>query len=923
MASTELATDEGATTASSTDMASDGGSTTYYYYYLVGFETFPGLIVGDSYMGGTVYRANAELRYAAVKTSDSGFTVKATDDPNVRYVEPDGAWTALEGPNDPLYAEQYALPQIGANEVWEITTGTMDAAICVVDSGVRTTHGDIDGQRLIAGYDFVEGDELPDDDYGHGTHVHGIAGATIGNAIGVAGVANVGMLHAKVLNSRGTGQWSVIAEGVKWCADNAGPRAVVSLSLGGSQPSETVEAAIDYAYKEKGLLVVAAAGNGECDNCILYPARYSTVVAVGCTDLRRATCTFQSSGPEMELVAPGKDILSTCHGADDAYCKLSGTSMSTPHVSAAAALFWGYRSTSTSSGIRTCLQVTARELGEPGRDNAFGYGELDMLRLFQECGSDAGPANDNLTAARAVGPLPFGYAQSTDRATTELAEQLPCGDISSTVWHKWTPLQAGRATATTFGSEYDTVLAVYEMGGALVECNDNVEGSVVSQVSFDALPGVEYVMQVGGALGATGGLRFHLACDECVAPLNDDFAGARTIALTPFSDAQDTQGATTEAAEPLCADMETTVWYRWLAPSTATVDVDTFNSDYNTVLGIYSAPTAATEFSQLSHIACVDDAGGEPQAARQMEVTAGRWYYFQVGGHSGATGNLEFHLQCGSCSHVLTNDRFAAPVVVTETPYAHSTNNKDATRDPFEPQPCGGIDATMWYAITPIADATVTVDTFGSGFDTVLAVYTGPALSSVQVVECNNNAPGTGQSEVVFQATGGLTYYIQAGGFYGKKGSLKVNIDCEGSCLVTSTVANDDVLQAESLALLLTSVTQSTVGATLEPREPMLSSCDGVGATVWYTFAPSVSAVQAVETNGSDFDTVVGIYVDSGGVLVPLGCNNNVSDASNASRSIFRALPGSTYYIQAGGLAGSTGSLTLSLKEVTSDSLVG
>lgn len=349
--------------------------------YVVGFHAMDrALRPGQAFHGAEVLRVNHVLHFAVVQARDSSaFEAAVAADEDVRYLERD-AWLQLARytPNDPRFGDQYGPQQIQAPEAWDTTLGDQDAAVCVVDTGVRYTHEDITGARWKGGHDYINNDDDPMDDNGHGTHVAGIAAASTDNSKGIAGVAQVALYGVKSLDAQGSGTWSQVADGITWCADNAGPRPVISLSLGSSSGSQTLLDAVDYAYG-KGALLVAAAGNGgPCSDCVEYPAKYDQVIAVTCTTSSEAQCSFSSDGPESELAAPGNSILSTYYSSNTAYTSLSGTSMSTPHVSGAAALVWSDVTNLTNAELRQLLRDNAKDLGDQGWDEKFGYGRVDV-----------------------------------------------------------------------------------------------------------------------------------------------------------------------------------------------------------------------------------------------------------------------------------------------------------------------------------------------------------------------------------------------------------------------------------------------------------------------------------------------------------------------------------------------------------------
>ena len=226
------------------------------------------------------------------------------------------------------------------------------------------------------------GDNRVADDYGHGTHVAGIAAAQTNNGVGIAGMAGGSrLMTVKVLDQYGLGWYFDIARGIVYAVDN-GAR-VINLSLGGTAPSETLQAAADYA-REKGALLVAATGNS--GGRVLYPAACERVIAVAATDRTDQHPTFSNYGPQVDVAAPGVDIYSTWYRRDG-YFSQSGTSMATPHVSGLAALIWSERPTWSPEQIDDTLMRTALDVQAPGWDPYSGWGRIDahlaMLSLSQ------------------------------------------------------------------------------------------------------------------------------------------------------------------------------------------------------------------------------------------------------------------------------------------------------------------------------------------------------------------------------------------------------------------------------------------------------------------------------------------------------------------------------------------------------------
>jgi subtilisin family serine protease len=257
-----------------------------------------------------------------------------------------------------------------------VVTGTAGVWIAIVDTGVDYTHPDLVSSRLWLGWDFVNSDNNPMDDHGHGTHVAGIAGANTNNGQGVAGVCwGCGLLAVKVLGADGSGLTSWVADGIQYAAywgAAFGKRTVINLSLGSPYPSSVLADAVAYAQGQ-GALIVAAAGNNGLDQ-LFYPAAYPGVIGVAATDSSDQRASFSNSGSHVDIAAPGVSILSTKWSW---YYYKSGTSMATPHVAGVAGLVWSARPALTASQVCGALLRTAMDLGTSGRDDIYGYGRLN------------------------------------------------------------------------------------------------------------------------------------------------------------------------------------------------------------------------------------------------------------------------------------------------------------------------------------------------------------------------------------------------------------------------------------------------------------------------------------------------------------------------------------------------------------------
>ncbi len=297
--------------------------------------------------------------------------------PAVQYAELDAQAHIAFAPNDPeFHIHQYAPQRIRADQAWEITHGSPDVIVAVVDTGVDLGHPDLAG-KIIPGPDLANNDSLPLDDNGHGTHVAGIIAAATNNGIGVASIGyETRVLAVKVLNSQGSGYYSVIAQGIVYAVDH-GAR-IINLSLRGIIPSAVLENAIAYAWQHNAL-VVAAAGNDATDAPV-YPAAYEHVLAVSATDWADRWWTLSNHGDYVDLSAPGVGIYSTDWREQvGPYASRSGTSMATPHVAATAALVLSVNPQLSNEELAQILTETAHDLGPAGWDSSFGFGRVDAL----------------------------------------------------------------------------------------------------------------------------------------------------------------------------------------------------------------------------------------------------------------------------------------------------------------------------------------------------------------------------------------------------------------------------------------------------------------------------------------------------------------------------------------------------------------
>lgn len=308
--------------------------------------------------------------------SMSDFINKLEKKPNIMSAEPDYRMSRLATNNDPKYSKQWYHQIIGTEDAWNVTTGSDDIVVAVIDDGIDLHHRDLKNQ-IIAPYDVVLNSTSRISVGEHGTHVSGIIASTMNNGVGGTGIApNIKIMPINVFDGENALYSDVIA-GIQYAIDQDAD--IINLSIGGTDPSEMLNEAIQRAY-EAGILIIAAAGN-EGENMYDYPAAYDHVLAVSATDSYDRLADFSNYGSYIDLAAPGTDIYSTL--PHNQYEYMSGTSMATPVIAGVAALVWSANPSLTNTQIEEQLYKTADDLGPVGRDIFFGNGRINAEKAVK------------------------------------------------------------------------------------------------------------------------------------------------------------------------------------------------------------------------------------------------------------------------------------------------------------------------------------------------------------------------------------------------------------------------------------------------------------------------------------------------------------------------------------------------------------
>lgn len=341
------------------------------------------------------------------------------NNPEIEYAEPNYIFKTQLIPNDPYYLDHYPdnvnnrdpiwnpsydyqwnLKKINIEDAWNITTGNNNVKVAVIDTGVDCAHQELAG-ICLPGYDFVNSDSDPTDDNGHGTHVAGIISSLSNNDGGIASISwQSKIVPVKGLGSNGDGDNAVLANSIVY-ASNQGVQ-IINMSWGNVSPiyniPQVLKDALDYAYSHSVVLVAAAGNSNDKVENGYWPANYEHVISVSATDENNQKAGYSNFG-NIDVAAPGgsetRNLLSlNAHNpynpsaylnldgfpVGDGFLRLAGTSMSAPHVSALAALLLSKTPSLSNEEVSSIIGYTAQDLGDPGKDDKYGYGLIDALQ---------------------------------------------------------------------------------------------------------------------------------------------------------------------------------------------------------------------------------------------------------------------------------------------------------------------------------------------------------------------------------------------------------------------------------------------------------------------------------------------------------------------------------------------------------------
>ncbi len=332
--------------------------------------------------------------------------------PNVLAVERNAVLQTSLLPDDPYVNDGSAwyFEKIGASETWDQVGDSTEIVVAVIDTGLNIDHPDLKN-RVLEGYDFINGSTKMIDLSGHGTMVSGCVAAETNNGIGIAGVAGLANVKIRPFRTGGMSPGdrnlyiSHIAAAIMEAADQDDVR-VINMSFGTYSQFDSIRQSVEYAASQGKILVSSSGNEGNTTRAgqYGYPASYEQVISVAATNKEDKRPNYSQYNDQVDLAAPGDIIISTNrlggYGTVNSGMGSSGTSFSAPMVSGSIALLLAAKNDLTNQDVREALEKTALDLGAPGKDPYHGYGRIQLKEAF-----------DYITSTRPLIGISFDFDQ--------------------------------------------------------------------------------------------------------------------------------------------------------------------------------------------------------------------------------------------------------------------------------------------------------------------------------------------------------------------------------------------------------------------------------------------------------------------------------------------------------------------------------
>jgi len=801
------------------------------------------------------------------------------------YVEPDYAAEIFLEPNDAAFANGWlwglrnvgqfggvAGADISATNAWNISTGSTNVVVAVIDTGIRYTHqdlatqmwrnpGEIPGNNVdddgngyvddVFGINAITGSGDPLDDHGHGTHCAGTIGAAANNGYPHVGVAwRVRLMACKFLSAYGGGTYSDAIECIDYAVSKGAK--ILNNSWGGYGYSRALYEAIDRA-RVNGVLFVAAAGNESLNNDITpaYPASYplENIISVAAIDRRDRLASFSNYGLKtVHLGAPGVEIYSSTADSDSSYEVWDGTSMATPHVVGVAALILSrYPGADLEELQARILLGTVPTAALQGRTTTGG-----RLNAY------------NSLAMTGRGPVLYITVDPPTKSFLLGGSQQP---IFVKVKD---PFSVVNATVTA------TVVGITN----LVFANDGrYPDAVASDAIYSALFRVpnltNYPVQMVLVVTAPEKIPLTNVLEYMIVPPppNDHFTNSIKVPLAGATYQFNNRFASLEPGEPAHAGIVTSagsLWWDYTPANNTNVFVDTTGSGVDTIVAVYTG----NSLIGLQPVAAVNDVGQKKQAYLSFNAQAGQTYRIAVASNgTNMLGSIQTRIAPGG-----EPDTVPPAVFVTTPPNGYSV--------------IGNVVSVVGTAVDPP-----------------------PNVSGLQEVKIsvNGNLPYTATGTTNWSALAVLregVNVIQVRAF-DAAGNCSPDVTLQVYCIVLNPV-NDLFANAIVLTNSSGSMAITNVNATKEVGEPNHAGNLG-GKSVWWSFTAPADGILQLSTSNSTFDTVLAVYtgdrVDS---LAFVCANDDAYDGVRWSRVTHAVRSNQTYRIAVDGYDGASGTVRLS-----------
>ena len=432
-------------------------------------------------------------------------------------------------------------------------------------------------------------------------------------------------------------------------------------------------------------------------------------------------------------------------------------------------------------------------------------------------------------------------------------------------------------------------------------------GSLATTIVFTPTQVISYGGNVTVVSDATSGVssRSISGSGAPAAPANDGFGSAIQLAGTTIRTTANTESASRELGEPRHDNLTggKSIWWRWTAPASGPVSVNTIGSEFDTLLAIYRGDS----LTALTPIASDDENGGDGTSALTFNATQGATYFIAVDGFLGDAGNVV--LNVAMYPLIPANDLFSTPIILTGTHAQSVASTAAAGREAGEPSH-GNLTSgkSLWWSWTAPFSGRLLLNTNGSSFNTVLCVYTGTSVSSLTLLASDDQSGYGDASSLALSVVAGTTYRIVIDG---TNNALAVAVL---SLRLVVPPANDNLANAQLLTGPNVRITGTSLGATKEEGEPNHYTPSTGGASVWYRWLAPTTGRVALTTEGSRFDTILAAYTpNSANRLVGIAANDEAALGTMTSAIDFAVTAGTGYWFVVEGYQGASGDISLAL----------